>query len=490
MQKIAILYDASQAVLSTFQLDEVLRQILTIVRDYFHLESGAVLLLDNNTQILHVRESFGKYPRSGETAVCNAAGLVSAAARLKRPVYAPDVTKDSRYFKRIESTQSQVAVPLMVRDNVVGVLDCQSDELNHFDPEMVDLLTLFSTQASIAIANADVYSRERKHAAQMEAINAIARQATGVLKLEEMLSQLCSVLEQRLSVQGVTFVLAEPDNSLAVRATLGSLAPIAGLGQPLPPHSTAEAVFSTRGSLLSGDGGLALGVYPAAGTEMLLPLVAVGRCLGVLVLGCAQRHAFSTDDLVPMESVADICATAIQNALHLQQMEQLAYLDGLTGAFNRRVFERRIEEEIDRANRYSTALSVLMVDVDHFKAVNDEFGHLLGDEVLRQISRLFAQVLRKSDVVCRYGGDEFAILLPETVGQSALRAAEKLRQTIAEFEFPGVPRRITISAGISEYPRNGDSRDSLVQAADDCLYAAKQAGRNRVVLIGNVSGRG
>ena len=128
----------------------------------------------------------------------------------------------------------------------------------------------------------------------------------------------------------------------------------------------------------------------------------------------ARAGAFNPNDIQPLESVADICATAIQNAHYVERVKQLAYLDGLTGIFNRRFFELRIAEEIDRARRYGSGLAILMVDIDQFKRLNDEFGHLLGDEVLRQVSSIFHQQLRKIDVLCRFGGEEFAILLSQT----------------------------------------------------------------------------
>ena len=109
-----------------------------------------------------------------------------------------------------------------------------------------------------------------------------------------------------------------------------------------------------------------------------------------------------------------IRATATQNAHYVERVKQLAYLDGLTGIFNRRFFELRIEEEVERARRFDTGMAVIMVDIDQFKRLNDEFGHPLGDEVLRQVSSIFSQQLRKIDVVCRYGGEEFAILLSQT----------------------------------------------------------------------------
>jgi len=123
-----------------------------------------------------------------------------------------------------------------------------------------------------------------------------------------------------------------------------------------------------------------------------------------------------------------------------------------------------------------------MADIDQFKQLNDDFGHLVGDEVLRQVSSLFQQQLRKVDVVCRYGGEEFAILLSQANEQQATGVAEKLRRLIADWMFPGVPRRVTISAGVSAFPIHGKTRNEMLQAADNGLYAAKQGGRNRVCV--------
>jgi len=215
---------------------------------------------------------------------------------------------------------------------------------------------------------------------------------------------------------------------------------------------------------------------------MRIPLVSFGQTLGILALDSSQPDTFRDGDLQSLESVADICATAIQNAHYVERVKQLAYLDGLTGIFNRRFFELRIMEEIERARRYGTGMAVIMADIDQFKRLNDEFGHVLGDEVLRQVSSLFHQQLRKIDVVCRYGGEEFAILLTQTNAQHAMNIAEKLRKMVAGWQFPGVPRTVTISAGAAAFPDHGMTRDDLVRAADAALYAAKQAGRNRVCL--------
>src|SRR5207245_11131427 len=188
MQKIAILYDASQAVLSTFELDEVLQQILIIARDYFHLQNVAILLLNKGTEELYPRSQIGWDAGHDAVRLPVGTGITGVAARQKRPIYVPDVRNDARYVESAKSTLSELAVPLMVRDEVVGVLDCQSENVNHFDKETIDLLTLFSTQTSMALQNARLYSLEHRSASQLEAIIAIAQQTTALHDPEEFLS--------------------------------------------------------------------------------------------------------------------------------------------------------------------------------------------------------------------------------------------------------------------------------------------------------------
>jgi diguanylate cyclase (GGDEF)-like protein len=222
--------------------------------------------------------------------------------------------------------------------------------------------------------------------------------------------------------------------------------------------------------------------FAESASRLCIPLISFGQTLGILGLDSEKAGAFRGGDQQSLESVADICATAIQNAHYVERVKQLAYLDGLTGIFNRRFFELRITEEIERARRYGSGMAVIMADIDQFKRLNDEFGHLLGDEVLRQVSSLFHQQVRKMDVVCRYGGEEFAILLAQVNAQEAFAVAGKLRKTVAGWQFPGVPRTITISAGTAVFPEHGATRDELVRSADTALYSAKQAGRNTVCM--------
>ena len=483
MQKIAVLYDASQAVLSTLDLDEVLQTILGIARDYFHLQNVAIMLLDQEAGELFVRRQIGWDHGQDKVRIPLGSGITGTAALKKRPIYTPDVSKDLRYYKSTNTTRSELAVPLMVRDQVVGVLDCQSDNLDHFDSETMDLLTLFSTQASMALQNARLHSLEQQRASQLEAINAIAKQMTAVLDLDELLSKVCLLTQQAFQVSHVS-VLIKDDDELVLRASHGKLTSCLPEGGRLPANAGACGRALESGKTVTENDAMRCEgtLHEETAARMCIPLISFGQSLGVMVLSSERAKAFNETDVQPLESVADICATAIQNSHYVERVKQLAYLDGLTGIFNRRYFELRITEEIERARRFGNGLGVIMLDIDQFKRLNDEFGHLLGDEVLRQVSSILHRQLRKIDIVCRYGGEEFAVLLPETGCQYTMGVAEKLRRMVEGWQFPGVPRPVTISAGTANYPEQGMTRDELVSAADAGLYAAKQNGRNRVCL--------
>jgi len=485
MPKIAVLFDASRAVLSTFDLDEVLQGILAIARDHFQLRNVAVLSIDKGAQQLCVRSQIGWDAGKDTIRLGIHEGITGAAVAARQPVYVPDVTQDPRYVNSAQSTRSELAIPLMVGDEVAAVLDCQSDHLDHFDSETIELLTLFSTQASIALQNARLYSLERQRARQLEAINKIAQQSTAVMELEDLLNRACAVIQHAFQVPHVSLFLRE-ESELVLRAHHGTLTPCFSSSKRFPVTQPPwSQVIEASGTVIENDlraGPDCLRLFTECNSRLSIPLISFGQTLGVLGLHSSERNAFRESELQSLESVADICANSIQNAHFVERVKQLAYLDGLTGIFNRRFFELRIMEEIERARRYGTGMAVIMVDIDQFKRLNDEFGHLLGDEVLRQVSSLFHRQLRKIDVVCRYGGEEFAILLTQTNAQQAMTIAEKLRRTIEKWQFPGVPRTVTISAGVAAFPTHGTTRDEMIRAADTGLYVAKQAGRNHVCL--------
>jgi len=345
MPKLAVLYDAGQAVLSTFDLDEVLQRILAIARDYFRLPNVAILLVDKEARQLCVRSQIGW--DAGKDKICLEYhdGITGASVLKKQPVYSPDVTKDPRYICAALSTRSELAIPLMVCDEVVGVLDCQSDQIDRFDHDTIELLTLFSTQASIALQNAHLYSLERKRARQLEAINAIAQQSTAVMDLEDLLARVCSVIQQAFQVEHVSLLLRE-ENDLILRAHHGTLTPCIPTSGRFPATQDPwSRVLATSGTVIEKDLGStsdASRMFKESASRMSIPLISFGQTLGVLTLYSSRSNAFRESELQSLESVADICANSIQNAHYVERVKQLAYIDGLTGIFNRRFFELRI----------------------------------------------------------------------------------------------------------------------------------------------------
>jgi diguanylate cyclase (GGDEF)-like protein len=183
--------------------------------------------------------------------------------------------------------------------------------------------------------------------------------------------------------------------------------------------------------------------------------------------------------------VAGVLAVArdITERKRAEQAEELASRDGLTGLYNHRMFYSLLKDEIVRTQRFKRPVSLLMLDIDHFKRVNDTYGHQAGDAILKGLSILLMKQARAVDRVCRYGGEEFMVILPETDTAVAMNIAERLRAEVERQPFGingGKTAGITVSIGVATYPQQVDSLEALVKAADDALYAAKQGGRNRV----------
>ena len=214
-----------------------------------------------------------------------------------------------------------------------------------------------------------------------------------------MLDRVCELIQGAFRVSHVSLFLRE-DHDLVLRAHYGTLTPRVPEGGRFPASTEpwasilASSNTATETDLCVAPTGTKF--FAESASRMCIPLVSFGQTLGILALDSARPDAFRDGDLQSLESVADICATAIQNAHYVERVKQLAYLDGLTGIFNRRFFELRIMEEIERARRYGTGMAVIMADIDQFKRLNDEFGHVLGDEVLRQVSSLIPSAVAEN----------------------------------------------------------------------------------------------
>jgi len=233
------------------------------------------------------------------------------------------------------------------------------------------------------------------------------------------------------------------------------------------------------------DSEIAVGEMGGIRSWLGVPLFMYGGCEGVIVVQSTAPAAFRADHERLLESLALQIAAALQNA-HLYE---LAMVDGLTGLFMRRYFDARIEEEVERSKRYGTPFSVVMMDVDNFKKLNDEHGHLIGDRVLRAIANVVKAQMRGVDTAARYGGEEIALILPRTDMLNAYNVGERVRSAIAEQRVttdsePPKVLSVTASFGIASYPETKAANgEDLVRRADRALYRAKQTGKNRVELF-------
>ena len=218
------------------------------------------------------------------------------------------------------------------------------------------------------------------------------------------------------------------------------------------------------------------------GSVAIVPLVKDGRTLGALVLDAAEPKALTLEDARPLTMLAAIVASSLELVWQFAEVDRRARTDQLTGLWNRHHFGEQLQRTLNEADRYGTQVSLVLVDIDHFKRVNDTWGHEAGDAVLRQVARILQDGVRSVDICVRYGGEEIALLLAQTDSEHAVEVAERLRGRIAAqpLKHRGAEIVVTASFGVATYPETVKVRDQLFPASDKALYIAKHEGRNRV----------
>ena len=332
---------------------------------------------------------------------------------------------------------------------------------------------------------------ERERAQELlnrtSAIYEIARTLNATLDLEELLTRLAQTAVRECGADAARVVLVSDEGEPAVRAAAGHEAVF---GEAEGHLEAANWILKNEETLTIRSGRMspksAAGVQSPGGARHYLgaPMIAKGRLVGVIELASRSGEGFRDVDEDLLDVIAAQAAVAIENAQQYGRAQLLAMTDRLTGLWNHAEFHQRLREEIARAQRHARPMSLLFADLDNFKAFNDAHGHRMGDELLRQIGARLRAAVRRTDFAARYGGDEFAVILPETAIHGASVACDNLRRAIEQESFRIANQRVTvtISGGVAAYPEAGATAEQLIDACDGALREAKRSGGNYIRL--------
>ena len=377
----------------------------------------------------------------------------------------------------------------------------EADRERHFSPDETELARALGEQAAVAIVHARFHREQEEQNRRLLALLETSRSLAASLDVEAVLHDTCAAISE---------LFAAPDEGVTV--SLGARADGDGEEQD---ELRRTAVADRRPAQESG----------ADGVRLVAPLTAGDEVEGCVEVAVAGRGPFDAEDVEMVQILASQATAALANARLYRTVQEQAITDGLTGLYNHRYFYERLAQESARAQRYGLPLSLLMLDIDDFKAFNDQYGHPAGDLVLAQVGRLLATQLRRDvDVAARYGGEEFAVILPNTAREGAEVVGDRIVREIAaldgRFSFEvlagygdgaGPPAQgegarvvgerirhavetttvvgggavnVTVSVGVAAHPGAGDP-DELVREADKALYLAKRMGKNRVEVFGD-----
>jgi diguanylate cyclase (GGDEF)-like protein/putative nucleotidyltransferase with HDIG domain len=374
-------------------------------------------------------------------------------------------------------------VPIHFSDGAIGVLAAGDFEReNTISQEQFELLQVLADEAASAIESARLFEKERRRSSHLALLNELAQKAASVLNPNELLCSICGEVRSAFDRDFARIEVADPQkNELIVEAEAGYGADLLGrrvrYGEGLSGAAATSREPVLANSVLHDLRYVAL--RPGVRSALSLPLRYRHDLLGVLSLESLREHSFSQQDVLTLQSLADQLAIALHNARAYQSALDQAITDGLTGLKTHRYFREALDAEWRRSARASRPFSVIMMDLDGFKRVNDQGGHLEGDRVLAAVATLLDARSRQSNVVARYGGDEFAILMPETNTEQAEVLAERLRAALEASHFLHA-HGVTASIGIATFPDHGPTQEEILRVADSGMYLAKHCNGNCV----------
>ncbi|MBM4443228.1 MAG: diguanylate cyclase [Candidatus Rokubacteria bacterium] len=490
----------NQAVSSSLDIGEVLRVIAQAATELTGAPAVSFWIADEARRELHLRvmtngRSTDDFPVRRLRFDQGIAGWVAAHGRA---VEVADVARDPRTLATewlaAHGLSSIYATPIVFHASLLGVLVLYGTAPFRLTGDDREVLDAFVTQAGVAIRNARLYDEVR---VSEERLAQRSRELDLLNRMGELL-QACVTEDEAYAVVGRFVGQFFPNDTGAVFVTTSSRNMVEARAVWGAPASPDWAVFKPeecwalrRGRMhvveATTEGLLCSHLpTPAPAAYLCIPLIAQGESLGLLYLGSRdgdERRPESQQRLAA--TVADQLGLAVANLKLRETLRNQSIRDPLTGLFNRRYLEETLERELRRADRSQGSLGVVMLDLDKFKQFNDTFGHDVGDMLLRELGRLLQGVIRGGDVACRYGGEEFVLILPGADVETTRQRAERLRESAKHLFISHRGQSIgsvTVSAGIAAYPTHGITAEAILQAADAALYRAKSDGRDRVVI--------
>jgi diguanylate cyclase (GGDEF)-like protein len=353
-----------------------------------------------------------------------------------------------------------------------------------FTTDDVDILTAITNHVAVSLETARAAQLEvavqaaRRQRDVAEMLRAAMAEQSATLDPDEVMRRLLGALTRTLDGDAAV-LLARDGERLVVTAAHGAAAVGTALS-PVPP-ALAELAAPRVGTVVDGQPAPFGDLVGSPRSWLALPVAGRGEPHSTLLVGSSQRDAMPEAQVEVAAALAEQGTTAYENARLFSQVRQLATIDGLTGLYNRNHFFNEAGKQFRIAQRYRHPIAAIMLDVDHFKRINDTYGHPVGDEVIRAVAARLRAAARDSDILGRYGGEEFALVTPDT-GASAAMLAERLREVIGAEPVRTAAGLlpVSISAGVAAMPAAEEDLGQLLALADAALYEAKQAGRNRV----------
>jgi diguanylate cyclase (GGDEF)-like protein len=358
-----------------------------------------------------------------------------------------------------------------------------------------DMVFVTSEEKNSGILYRRLFKKLEEQVRRTELLSDLIRLFSSCLQIDELLEQIVSKSTEVLGDTSLV-LLATPDSDVKLKAAFSKdrerllkilLGAVNLRSQVLNADILAE-ILKHRNAVIIPD--LAetntspelrsLAEKHSVTSILAVPIHTKDTVLGAFVSLSGDTRIFSNEDLTTASAVADFTAMALENANLFAELQRTAITDSLTGVYNTRFFHDLLGRETARADRYATPLSLLMIDIDNFKLVNDTYGHVVGNKVLTQIAKTIERTVRNTDFVFRCGGDEFGVVLPGTDLEGAMRAAQKVLQKVESLDILttlGYSGPVTVSIGISEYHR-GNHFETLVAEADQALYASKRSSKN------------